>query len=169
MAMDQAYSIVPTRTQLSTLGPDDGIEQLLIGRIGEQRYALPLRAVERILPMAALTPTPGAPPQIVGVLQVHSAILPVVDLHFCLGLPRPAFQPGQHLVVIAVGSRFLLWMDQVERIASVEQRDIDLIDLGGGAGPVAHMARLNGAIIPVLSVAALDPGPIIQPGETVRQ
>src|SRR5882724_2470846 len=63
---------------------------LVVGRIGSQRYAWPAAAVERVLPMAAVTRVADLPPSVAGLLDVHGDTLAVVDPRPRLGLPAQA-------------------------------------------------------------------------------
>ena len=139
---------------------------LLIGRLGERRFALPATSVERILRMAAITPLPDAPPGIAGVLDLHGSVLPVVDPRPRLGLPPATPDVDQHLVVLAAATRYLLWVDRVEAIEAVPAGAFDAVDAGGGPGVAPQVVRLAGAVLPVLSPTALDPGPVVQPSGT---
>jgi chemotaxis signal transduction protein len=136
---------------------------LLVVCLAERTLALPAGAVERILRMAALTPLPDARPGIVGVLNVRGAILPAVDLRPRLGLPTPAFHPDQHLIVVAARTRYLLWIDRAERIEYAPAEAFDVVEAGAEQAIAPLVVRLAGAVLPVLSPEALDPGPIVQP------
>ncbi len=48
--------------------------------LDEQRYALPLPALERIVRSVEITPLPKAPEIILGVINVHGNIIPVVNM-----------------------------------------------------------------------------------------
>lgn len=52
----------------------------LVFHIGADRYGLPLAAVARVLPAAALKQLPLAPAWVAGVLDLHGAPVPVIDL-----------------------------------------------------------------------------------------
>jgi purine-binding chemotaxis protein CheW len=137
------------------------VRQLLLLRIGQRRYALPAEAVERVERMAALIPLPDAPPGVAGVLNLRGALLPVVDPRPRLGMPTPGADPSQHLVVVAAEGRYLLWVDGVDRIVRPPSVGSGSIALGAGRAVVASMVRLDDETVPVLSPAALDPGPIV--------
>ncbi|MBI4495178.1 MAG: chemotaxis protein CheW [Chloroflexi bacterium] len=142
----------------------DGAEQLLlIGRIGDRPFAVPVLAVERILPMAAVATLPEARPGVMGVLNLSGSVLPVVDARPRLGLPRPEFHPDQRLLVVSAETRYLLWMDSVERIVSSPAQSFDTVEVGTERMLVPFVVCLDGEVIPVLSPEALDPGPILRP------
>ena len=54
-------------------------EQLLVFTLDEQRYALHLSAVERVVRVIEITPLPKAPEIVLGVINMHGRIIPVVD------------------------------------------------------------------------------------------
>jgi purine-binding chemotaxis protein CheW len=160
---------------------------LLVTQIGGQAFALPAASVERILPMAAITPLPEAPRDVAGVLNVRGEVLAVVDARRRLGLAggaRRAPDPAEHLVLVsdegrrggegeeAGGSRYLLWVDRAERV--VEPAPGDWSGLPGdarggregraprhwggkGARLASEVVRLDGEVVPVLSPGALAP------------
>lgn len=61
--------------------------QGLVLQLQAQRHVLPLRHIERLLPLAALTPLPLAPAALLGLLDLHGRSLPVLDLQALLGGP----------------------------------------------------------------------------------
>jgi len=75
---------------------------------GSLRFALPVRAVAKVLPRTRLKPVPLAPPTVAGLLPYRGTLTPVVDL--CrLTLGRDA-QPRRatRIVVVDVGTERLV-------------------------------------------------------------
>ena len=54
--------------------------QLLLLRLDDRRYALPLDRAERLIHAVDVTPLPNAPPVVRGVINVHGQLVPVVSL-----------------------------------------------------------------------------------------
>ena len=113
--------------------------------------------------MAALTPLPDAPPGVVGMLNLGGTALPVVDPRHRLGRPSPGVDPDQRLIVIVGRTRYLLWVDEVERIASVPAGDVDAVHSDAACPLTPYVVRLDGEVVPVLSPEALDPSIADQP------
>ena len=125
--------------------------------VGGRRHAIPLEQVERVERMAAPTSLPAARPGVVGVLNVRGQVLPVVDPRPRLGLATPPFAMDQSLVVVTAGTRYLLWVDGVERIQLLpEIPATPPADVGASV-----VVRLDDEAVPLLSPEVLDPGPII--------
>lgn len=68
-------------------------------RLQTQWYALPVQRVREVLRPAALTPLPGAPPAVAGVLHLRGQIVTVIDPRACLGLPPAQDNAGALLLV----------------------------------------------------------------------
>ena len=80
------------------------MNQLFIMRLDDQRYALRLQDVERVLRMVEITALPEAPPNVLGLVNVQGRVLSVVDLRRCLHLPTRDVAL-EDVLVIAHGKR----------------------------------------------------------------
>jgi len=87
------------RPRMNGLGP------LLVFRLEEQRYALPLLAVERVVRAAEITPLPQAPAVIHGAIDIEGRILPVLDVRRRLGLPPREIQPSDQFLLARMAQR----------------------------------------------------------------
>jgi len=152
-------SALPATADNGVAAPGGGL--LLFVRLGEQRYALPCAAVQRILPMAAPTPFPGAPAGVCGVLAFGGQLLPVIDPRPRLLLATTTPHPQQHLVVVRATTTFLLWVDRAEAVEFVAPAALIAIANTDTAALALQLARLGGESIPVLAPQAFDPGALL--------
>lgn len=129
---------------------------MLLVRLADHRVGVPLEAVERVLPMAAILPLPEMGQQVIGVLNVHGEILPVVDPRPRLGLATPALNPDQRLALIDGRDRFLLWLDAIDDV--VPSADALATLPADQATPlVPRVIRVGDDLVPILAPAALAP------------
>ncbi len=143
---------------------------VVIAGIGDNRYALAASSISRVLAMAALTPLADAPPGVIGLLNLHGNILPVVDPRPRLHLPTPAFHPDQRLLVVTAPNAYLLWMDRVDDVLVARPEDFRAVVAPPGAHPLSQFILSVGEeVIPVLSLEALNPGSIVEATVTVRR
>jgi chemotaxis-related protein WspB len=54
--------------------------KVLVFHLGSDRYGLALHLVQRVLPLMALKAVPLAPPAVAGLMNLHGASVPVIDL-----------------------------------------------------------------------------------------
>jgi purine-binding chemotaxis protein CheW len=83
---------------------EDSAESWVLFLINEQIYALQLSEVERIIRSVEILPLPEAPPHVVGVINIHGSIIPVVDLRIRFGQPSRDIRVEDHFIVGRKGS-----------------------------------------------------------------
>lgn len=81
-ARAQALARPPVRTDLTLEALD-----VLEFRLASERYAVETAFVREVLPFRDLTPLPGTPPFVLGIVNVRGRILPVYDIKKFFDLP----------------------------------------------------------------------------------
>jgi len=132
---------------------------LLLIRLGDRRYGLPLASVERVLPMAYVDRLPDSGDGLLGMLNLHGQVLPVVDLHARLGLDKPALATEHKLVLLRTTVPFLLWVEDVEGVVGGGPDALTAVpgEFTSSNTLVPKVLRLGEGIVPVLAPAALEP------------
>ncbi len=93
---------------------------LVVFAIDGQRYALPLPAVERVLPMVAVAPLPTAPAVALGAINLRGRAIPVIDIRRRFGLPPRHYGLTAHLLVARTSRRTLaVPVDEVSGVSEV--------------------------------------------------
>jgi purine-binding chemotaxis protein CheW len=144
-----------TRAEERSVG--EGRVALACVELAGRRFAIDVRELREIVRAPDLTPLPGAPALIEGVVDLRGALLPVVDLGRALGL-EPAGMGGARLAVVEVeGLRFALRVDAALDVLSLGAEALEappeLARLAGCEG-VRALARREGA--PPLPVLRLE-------------
>jgi len=79
--------------------------------------------------MVEITPLPGVPPVVPGVINVQGGIVPVLDLRRCFSLPeRPPELSDQLIIVTCSGHAFALMADAAEGIRACREADLTEAD-----------------------------------------
>ncbi len=136
------------------------IAHFLAFQVAHQRFALPLKQVQRVLRRVALIPVPEAPQVIAGLINIHGKVMPVISLKVRLGLGNPcAADVNDRIVLIKTGDRTLgLIVEKVEEVLAVTE---DQIEPPRGSLVKSHLLqsliRKADDIYLVLSADALDP------------
>ena len=98
---------------------------LVVFTIQDQRYALRLPAVERVVQAVELTPLPGAPEIVLGVFNLEGRVVPVVDVRRRFHLPRREVRLTDQLLVAHTASMSLgLLADRVDGLIEPEEHEI---------------------------------------------
>ena len=80
-------------------------DSLLVLLLGDQRYALPLPAIDRVVRMVAITPLPKAPDIVLGVVNVQGRVIPVINMRRRFHLPEREITLTDQLVVAHTARR----------------------------------------------------------------
>ena len=94
--------------------------QLIVFTLDERRFALRLEAVERTARMVEITPLPKAPEMVIGVINVHGSIIPVLDIRRRFRLPERDARLDDQLIIARTSRR---------RVALVADRVSDVVSL----------------------------------------
>jgi purine-binding chemotaxis protein CheW len=84
-----------------TTGQADA-RQMLTFRLGEENYGLDILRVKEIRGWSPVTRIPQSPPQVLGVLNLRGAIVPIIDLRLRFALEKAEFTPVTVIIVISV-------------------------------------------------------------------
>lgn len=100
----------------------NGTGQIVIFTLDEQGYGIPLNAVSRVVRMVEITPLPGSPAFISGVVNVRGEIMAVIDLRQRFGLPDHTSPLAGQLLITRWGRRsFVLMADCVNGICDCRE------------------------------------------------
>ena len=121
--------------------------KVLVFYIGSERYALPLAAVVRVLPVARLAALPGAPAYVAGLLDLHGEPVPVIDLSRLAGRVPDAVRYDTRILLVdvpAAGSMRRLGL-KAERVTGVASLEGALATTGVAAAPWLGRVAPGGA------------------------
>lgn len=98
---------------------------LAVFSLDGQRYGLPLPVTERALPMVAISPLPGCPEVVLGAINLHGDVVPVLDVRRRLGLPEAEYGPAARLLIARTARRVVaLPVDDVHGVAEVPAESV---------------------------------------------
>jgi purine-binding chemotaxis protein CheW len=99
--------------------------QLVLFALDEQRYALDLASVERIVRVVDVTPLPKAPPIVLGIINVKGDVVPVYDLRRRFRLPEREIKLTDQLMIAKTSRQTVaLLVDGVDGVLEVADEEI---------------------------------------------
>ena len=121
---------------------------LVTFRVEGRVMAIALDSVVRVERAAAITPLSGGPPCLLGALNHHGRILPVLDLRRRLGLPPRPLDPGDHFLLVRCGLRTVVVpVDRVEGLSR--------------AGPVVQAEEAVGTHLEIRGLMTTEEGIVV--------
>ena len=105
--------------------------------VRESAYGIDLLKIQEINKLLVLTPVPGSPSYVQGILNLRGQIVTVIDLGYKLGLPETRVnRKGRNIIVRSAGEYIGLL---VEKISEVVRVNVDEIE-----APPANMNGIQG-------------------------
>lgn len=93
--------------------------------LGNQNYALPIAPVRQIIEMVAITPLPQVNHTIVGVINFHGVLVPVINMRSLLGLEEIPFHLHTPIILVKISERLVGLI--VDKVLDVLERPVDQI------------------------------------------
>lgn len=123
--------------------------RLVIFVLDDQRYALYLSAVERVIPAVAITRLPHAPDIVLGVINVQGHIIPVMNVRNRFGLPVHALNHNDQFIIARTSKRpVAMIVDKVHAVTEYSEDALVPADtILPGIEYVEGVAKLEDGIV----------------------
>jgi purine-binding chemotaxis protein CheW len=101
------------------------LREVLVFVLGREEYGVDILKVQEIRGYEKVTPIPGAPDYLKGVVNLRGAIAPVVDLRVKFGLANPRYDTFTVVVILRIGRRVIgLVVDAVSDVVQLAAKDV---------------------------------------------
>ena len=130
-----------------------GFADVLVFRLGGERFAVGLAAIEEVVELPTLQPLPHMPPSMLGVCELRSALLPVYTPGPVLGVVGAGARAAIVARPSAAGRRVALAIDEAEGVIAF---DFDgLLAPAAADGVVLGVSTRGGALLAVVDAEIL--------------
>jgi purine-binding chemotaxis protein CheW len=103
-----------------------GRTQLVVFRVGDDRFAADIFAVERVLRFTAPRPIPNVPAWLEGVIDYGGRVVPVIDLRMRFELPAAASRESARILVVVAGEEWIAAIvDGVDEVITVTAAQLE--------------------------------------------
>lgn len=99
--------------------------EIVIFQSGPFIFGINVMKVREIITMLPLTPLPGTPEAIMGLIELRSEVMTVIDLPMVIGHPREVGEGDRLIVCEFNGEKSVLRVDQVTEIKRISWEQID--------------------------------------------
>ena len=105
--------------------------------VRESAYGIDLLKIQEINKLLVLTPVPGAPSYVRGILNLRGQIVTVIDLGYKLGLPETRLnRKGRNIIVRSTGEHIGLLVEEISEVVRVNADEVE--------APPANMNGIQG-------------------------
>ena len=123
--------------------------QLVTFLLGDRRYALHLRAVERVIPSVDITPLPKAPEIVLGLINLRGKIIPVLNVRRRFSLPERQIELQDHFIIASTSRRIVaLPVDSTGGVIEVSDQEVTAAsEVLSGVEHVDGVVRLTSGML----------------------
>lgn len=104
-----------------------GVEnQWVTFSLADETYGIDVMQVQEVLPMSEIAPVPGAPPYVLGIINLRGNVVTVIDTRMRFGLESREADDASRIVVIETGTQVAgILVDSVAEVVSVQGEEVD--------------------------------------------
>ena len=129
------------------------MDQYLIFQLNDQKFALPLQQIERVVRVVAFRSVAQSSPHILGVIDMEGKIISVVNFRTLLGFPAKEINLADVLLICQVqNTRCALLVDLVENTEFCETQQTENTPTIPLPESFDHFIKLQDQMIPVYSL-----------------
>jgi len=119
----------------STVMTDIAVERVLVFDVGDMVCGVPADVAVEVLPFERTTRLPGAPPAVIGLLNVRGSLLTVLDAHRLLERESEARPDGAIISLEVWGRQVGLLVDEVRDLVSLSPDEVESRESLPGVDP----------------------------------
>jgi purine-binding chemotaxis protein CheW len=109
----------------------------------DRTFAVPLHAVKRIVRMAYITPLPGAPRVVRGIINLQGRVVPVIDIRVRFGMESRPPRLNDRMIIVGMPDRTVaLWADDIRGTIECEESEV-----ARGGGFFSESGPVEGAMV----------------------
>ena len=152
-------AILGERARALARKPVDGAARrtlnVVVFRLGQERFALDVTAVAELIRNAPVTPLPGGPTHLLGLIYHRGGLMRLVDIRAQLGLPIPAPELAEVVVLNGEGMLTGIGVDAIESVVSLDPDDFQPHSSGDGNLPSLGSLSFQGSWLTLLDLERL--------------
>lgn len=102
------------------------VMQWVTFRLGDEKYGINVMQVQEVLRVAEIAPVPGAPPYVLGIINLRGNVVTVIDTRNRFGLMSKETDDNSRIVIIETESHIIgILVDSVAEVVELRSSDIE--------------------------------------------
>lgn len=105
---------------------EDPILQWVTYQLEDEFYGINVMQVQEVLRLMEIAPVPGAPPYVLGIINVRGNVVTVIDTRSRFGLSTKEPDESSRIVIVEVSGHVIgMLVDSVAEVVYLRQSEID--------------------------------------------
>ncbi|MGX5173560.1 chemotaxis protein CheW [Aliikangiella sp. IMCC44653] len=108
-------------------GEDDAVLQWVTFRLSNETYGINVMQVQEVLRFTDIAPVPGAPPYVLGIINLRGNVVTVIDTCQRFGLPPIELTDNTRIVIIETNQQVIgILVDAVAEVVYLRESEIEI-------------------------------------------
>jgi len=113
-------------TRVAEGSANDPVYQLVTFRLEDETYGINVMHVQEVLRVTEIAPVPGAPPYVLGIINLRGNVVTVIDTRSRFGLPPGDIDEASRVVIIESEMQVVgILVDSVAEVVELRGSEID--------------------------------------------
>lgn len=113
-------------TRVADGSENDPVYQLVTFRLEDETYGINVMHVQEVLRVTEIAPVPGAPPYVLGIINLRGNVVTVIDTRSRFGLPPGEIDEASRIVIIESEMQVVgILVDSVAEVVELSGSEID--------------------------------------------
>lgn len=105
---------------------DDQVTQWGTFRLGDEIYGVNVMQIREVLRYTEITPVPGAPYFVLGIINLRGNVVTVIDTRTRFGLPQADVDNNTRIVIVEVDKQVIgMQVDSVAEVTYLKESEIE--------------------------------------------
>lgn len=107
---------------------DGEVTQFVTFILKDETYGINVMQVQEVLRVSEIAPVPGAPPSVLGIINLRGNVVTVIDTRGRFGLPSTDVDDASRIIVIESEQQVVgILVDAVSEVVELQSADIDVV------------------------------------------
>ncbi|QYZ65057.1 MAG: chemotaxis protein CheW [Gammaproteobacteria bacterium (ex Lamellibrachia satsuma)] len=113
-------------TNAAEVDANDSVLQLVTFRLKDESYGINVMKVQEVLRVTEIAPVPGAPPFVLGIINLRGNVVTVIDTRSRFGLPSAELDDSSRIVIIESEKQVVgILVDAVAEVVELNEDEVD--------------------------------------------
>ncbi|MCW8905426.1 chemotaxis protein CheW [Sedimenticola sp.] len=113
-------------TRVAEGSANESVYQLVTFRLEDETYGINVMHVQEVLRVTEIAPVPGAPPYVLGIINLRGNVVTVIDTRSRFGLPPGDIDEASRIVIIESEMQVVgILVDSVAEVVELRGSEID--------------------------------------------
>ena len=102
-------------------------DKVVVFNLDDKNFALYLNAVLKVLPSLEITPLPGSPKVVLGIINIAGEIIPVFNIRLRFQIPYKEMDLDNKIIIVkTINRKAALLVDDVKEVTEIKAEDLTM-------------------------------------------